>query len=139
MKNSEETANSRIRLDKWLWAARFFKTRNLAIDAINGGKIHLNQQRIKPAKEIHIGDELRIRKGHLEFTVVVKALSTQRRSAPEAALLYEETAESVTKRQQLTELHRHESGHRPQGSGRPTKKNRRLIHQFVRQSPDSHE
>ncbi len=139
MKNSEETAHSRTRLDKWLWAARFFKTRNLAIEAINGGKIHLNQQRVKPAKEIHIGDELRIRKEHLEFTVIVTALTTQRRSAPEAALLYEETAESITKRQQLAELHRQESGYRPHGSGRPTKKDRRLIHQFVRQPPDSHE
>lgn len=139
MKNSAETTPSRTRLDKWLWAARFFKTRNLAIEAINGGKIHLNQQRAKPAKEIHIGDELRIRKEHLEFTIIIKALATQRRSAPEAAQLYEETAESISKRQQLTELHRQESGYRPQGSGRPTKKDRRLIHQFVRQPSDSHE
>jgi len=139
MKNPEETNSSRIRIDKWLWAARFFKTRNLAIEAINGGKIHLNQQRIKPAKEIHLGDELRIRKEHLEFTIIVKALSAQRRSATEAALLYEETPESVTKRQQQTELHRQESAYRPHGTGRPTKKDRRLIHQFVRQAPDSHE
>jgi len=139
MKNTEETNSSRVRVDKWLWAARFFKTRNLAIEAINGGKIHLNQQRIKPAKEIHEGDELRIRKEHLELTVIVKTLSVQRRSATEAAVLYEETAESVTKRQQQAELHRQESAYRPHGTGRPTKKDRRLIHQFVRQAPDSHE
>lgn len=139
MKNSEAIDTSRVRIDKWLWAARFFKTRNLAIEAINGGKIHLNQQRVKPAKEVHLGDELRIRKEHLEFTIIIKALSNQRRPAPEAALLYEETAESITKRQQQAELHRQESTYRPHGTGRPTKKDRRLIHQFTRQVPDSHE
>jgi ribosome-associated heat shock protein Hsp15 len=140
MKNSEEIESSRVRLDKWLWAARFFKTRNLAIEAINGGKIHLNQQRIKPAKEIHLGDEVRIRKGNLELTVIVKTLSIQRRSATEAAHLYEETAGSVTKRQQQADLHQQNSAYRPHGTGRPTKKDRRLIHHFVRpDTPNTHD
>jgi ribosome-associated heat shock protein Hsp15 len=83
MKNTEETNSFRVRIDKWLWAARFFK---ICHRSHQRGKIHLNQQSIKPAKEIHLGDELRIRKEHLEFTVIIKALSTQRRSATEAAL-----------------------------------------------------
>lgn len=143
MKNSDTTESSRVRLDKWLWAARFFKTRNLAIEAINGGKIHLNQQRAKPAKEIHLGDEVRIRKEQVEFTVIVKTLSIQRRSATEAALLYAETPESVVKRQQQADLHRQNAAYRPHGTGRPTKKDSRLIHRFVRpdgsDTPDTDE
>lgn len=124
----------KIRLDKWLWAARFFKTRNLATEAINGGKVHLNQQRIKPAKEVHVGDELTIRTGHVERTVIVQALSKQRRPASEAALLYEETPESVQRREQAAELRHQELASRPRGTGRPTKKDRRVIHRFTREN-----
>jgi len=123
---------NKIRLDKWLWAARFFKTRSLAMAAINSGKVHLNQQRIKPAKEVHLNDELRIQTGHLERTVIVKGLSKQRGPASQAALLYEETQESLQKREQAAQLHRQEAIARPSGSGRPTKKDRRAIHRFIR-------
>lgn len=131
--NTDNNNAEKIRIDKWLWAARFFKTRNLAIEAINGGKVHLNQQRTKPAKIVQIGDELRIRKGDMTFIIVVQALSNQRRSAPEAALLYNETPTSITEREQQKELHRQAAALRPRGLGRPTKRDRRLIHRFKEQ------
>jgi ribosome-associated heat shock protein Hsp15 len=124
---STDIKENKIRLDKWLWAARFFKTRSLATDAINGGKVHLNQQRAKPAKELHLGDRLTIRTGVIERTVIVRALSRQRRPAVEATLLYEETAESVERREQAAELRRRAAVSRPIGSGRPTKKDRRTL------------
>jgi len=136
MTNTSLETTPRIRIDKWLWAARFFKTRNLAIEAINGGKVHLNGQRTKPAKEIKLGDMLSVRKGSVEFIVVVKMLSKQRRSATEAALLYVETPESIEKREQMKSLKQQESGMRPRGLGRPTKRDRRLIHQFKRNDQD---
>jgi len=122
---------SKIRLDKWLWAARFFKTRRLATEAVTKNKVYLNQQRTKPAKEVHIGDELTIRTGYIERTVIVQALSKQRRGAPEAALLYKETQESIERREQAADLRRQAAALRPQGTGRPTKKERRLIHSFT--------
>jgi ribosome-associated heat shock protein Hsp15 len=131
MQKYQPPETPKVRLDKWLWAARFFKTRNLANEAITGGKVQVNRQRMKPAKEIHEGDELIIRTGPIERTVIVQNLSKQRRSAPEAALLYEETVESIEKREQA-KLHRQEAGLRPSGSGRPTKKERRIIHRFTR-------
>lgn len=120
---------TKMRLDKWLWAARFFKTRNLATEAINGGKVHLNNQRTKPAKEVQIGDQLDIHKAHVKFTVIVQGLSMQRRPATEAALLFSETAESVTQRHQSAELRR-QSGQRERGTGRPTKRERRQLERF---------
>ena len=134
---TDTTSAAKVRLDKWLWAARFFKTRNLATEAISGGKVHLNRQRTKPAKEVHIGDELTIRTGYLERTVIVRALSIQRRPAVEATLLYEETAASIEKRQQESELRRQEAALRPRGSGRPTKKERRHIQRFIQKSSSS--
>ena len=89
----------KIRLDKWLWAARFFKTRSLAKAAIEGGKVHLGGQRVKVSREIMVGDLLQIRQGWDEKVVTVKALSDQRRGAPEAQTLYEETAQSLKKRE----------------------------------------
>ncbi len=121
----------KIRLDKWLWAARFFKTRSLANDAISSGKVRLNQRTAKPAKEIQVGDELSVRTDFGERTIIVRILSKQRRSASEAALLYEETPESIQKREQEAELRRAQGGPRSPGSGRPTKRDRRAIHQFV--------
>jgi len=130
------TETLKLRIDKWLWAARFFKTRSLATTAVAGGKVHLNQQRIKPAKEVHIGDQLTIRIGHTERTVIVQSLSKQRGPAKEAVLLYEETPESIQQREQSAELRRQAADGRPYGSGRPTKKDRRTIHQFLRKKPD---
>jgi len=126
-----ETKTSKIRLDKWLWAARFFKTRRLATEAVTKNKVYLNQQRTKPAKEVHIGDELKIRTGYVERTVIVQELSKQRRGATEAALLYKETQESIERREQAADLRRQAAALRPQGAGRPTKKERRLIHSFT--------
>ena len=118
-----------IRLDKWLWAARFFKTRSLAKDAIEGGKVQQRGERCKPSKVPKIGDEFSIRCGFDERTVVIKALSGVRRGAPEAQLLYEETADSRAKREAATEL-RKAGALGIQTEGRPTKKQRRQIHQF---------
>jgi ribosome-associated heat shock protein Hsp15 len=125
------TPTSKVRIDKWLWAARFFKTRRLAIAAVTGNKVHLNEQRTKPAKEVHIGDQLLIRTGYVERTVIVQALSKQRRSAKEAILLYEETPESIKKREEAADLRRQASALREPRIGRPTKKERRQIHKFT--------
>ncbi|MCK5521699.1 MAG: RNA-binding protein [Thiomargarita sp.] len=125
------TPTSKVRIDKWLWAARFFKTRRLAIAAVTGGKVRLNEQRTKPAKEVHIGDQLIIRTGYIERTVIVQALSKQRRSAKEAILLYEETPESIKKREEAADLRRQASALREPRIGRPTKKERRQIHKFT--------
>jgi ribosome-associated heat shock protein Hsp15 len=122
----------RMRLDKWLWAARFFKTRQLAIDAINGGKVHVNGQRAKPGKEIAVGTKLSISKDRYSWDIIVAALSTQRRPAPEAALLYEETPESLARRQAEVARRRAEQDLGRQPEGRPNKRERRLIHRFKR-------
>lgn len=121
-----------VRLDKWLWAARFFKTRKLAADAIAGGKVHVNKQRSKPGKEIKIGTELSISKEAYRWDITVVVLSQQRRSAKEAQLLYEETAESHAKRQEQI-LQQREQRELFAYSGidhKPNKKERRLIHRF---------
>jgi ribosome-associated heat shock protein Hsp15 len=120
---------SGVRIDKWLWAARFFKTRGKAKEAIDGGKVHLDGARVKPSKDIVIGQQLTIRQGFTEKTVVVSAISEQRRDATTAASLYAETSDSIAKRE-LLQAQRKAAGPMPQTSGRPTKKDRRLIHQF---------
>ena len=97
---------AKVRLDKWLWAARFFKTRGLATEAIRGGHIHLNASRPKASRAIQPGDEIRIRKSQQEWVVMVRALSEQRRPASEAVLLYEETAQSRDRRRQQQENNR---------------------------------
>jgi len=123
----------RFRLDKWLWAARFFKTRSAAAKAVSGGQVHVNGARVKPARAVNPGEILRIRRGALEFTVKVVALSDRRRGAPEARELYEETAESITQREKQREQRRllaPPDGQAPQG--RPGKRDRRLIRSFIR-------
>jgi ribosome-associated heat shock protein Hsp15 len=121
-----------VRLDKWLWAARFFKTRKLAADAVSGGKVHVNNQRVKPGKEIRTGTTLSISKDGLEWLITVSALTIQRRGAKEAILLYEETAESLAKRQKQLALQREQRELFPYNGPdtKPNKKDRRLIHQF---------
>jgi ribosome-associated heat shock protein Hsp15 len=120
--------DNKVRLDKWLWAARFFKTRSLATDAIEGGKVHVENQRVKPSRIIHLNQHITIQIGLVEKTIIVRGISTQRRPFSEASQLYEETPESILKREQLKEQRQFE----PQmHSGRPTKKDRRLIHQFI--------
>lgn len=120
---------SGVRLDKWLWAARFFKTRAKAKDAIDGGKVHLRGQRCKPSKEVVVGDMLNITQGFDEKVVVVHQVSEKRGSAILAQKLYQETPESEAKRALRTEQ-RKAAGAQITTEGRPTKKNRRLIHQF---------
>lgn len=121
---------SKVRIDKWLWAARFFKTRSIAKQAIEGGKIHVDGQRVKASKELTVGLTLRIRQGHDEREVVVTALSEQRRGAPEAALLYQETPASVERRELAAQQRKLAGALDPHNEGRPTKKQRRQIHQF---------
>jgi ribosome-associated heat shock protein Hsp15 len=120
----------KLRLDKWLWAARFFKTRSLAKAAIEGGKVQLGGQRVKVSREISPGDTLRIRQGWDERVVLVKALSDQRRGAPQAQQLYEETTESVEKREKAALARRAAGGMIDRPAQRPNKKQRRQIHRF---------
>ena len=123
-----------MRLDKWLWAARFFKTRTLAAEAIAAGHVSVNQERAKPAKTLRPGDEVVVRKPPFEHAVVVRALSEQRGSATIAATLYEETAESRARRTVLA-AEMKSMGHGPRFKGRPTKKTRRDYEKWLR-SPD---
>ncbi|WP_373387024.1 RNA-binding S4 domain-containing protein [Pseudomonas alcaligenes] len=118
--------DDKVRLDKWLWAARFYKTRSLAKEAIEGGKVHCRGERCKPGKEPKIGDEYVIRSGFDERTVVVRALSVVRRGAPEAQLLYEETADSLARREQAVAL-RKAGALGVQTEGKPNKKQRRQL------------
>jgi ribosome-associated heat shock protein Hsp15 len=120
------TAFGEERLDKWLWAARFFKTRSVAAEAITGGKVQVADQRVKPARLIRTGDRILIRKGELLWEVIVQGLSKQRRPAPEAMLLYEETEQSKAYRAQEMER-RQRAGQRTPGTGRPTKRDRRML------------
>src|SRR3712207_5149340 len=99
-------ALDRVRIDKWLWAARFFKTRSQATEAVDGGKVDVNGARVKPAKDVKIGDELRIRLGPYEHHVVVRGLSDKRGPASTAQTLFEETPESIAAREKLREDHR---------------------------------
>jgi ribosome-associated heat shock protein Hsp15 len=121
-----------VRLDKWLWAARFFKTRSQATEAVDGGKVELNGARVKPAKEVRVGDELRVRLGPYEHLIVVRGLGDKRGSATIAQTLYEETAESVAAREKLRESHRlAPSMFVYEEKGRPTKKDRRALTEFI--------
>lgn len=129
-KRDEDDDNGKVRIDKWLWAARFFKTRGLAAEAIDGGKIRYEGERPKPAKEVRLGAVLRITRADGEWEVVVRGLSAQRRGAPEAALLYEETEQSRQRREQAQLTREAEHGMRDRGMGRPTKRDRRLIKRF---------
>ena len=124
-----EKDDDKARLDKWLWAARFFKTRALAKAAIEGGKVHCRGERCKPSKEPRVGEELTIRTGFDERTVTIRALSVVRRGAPEAQALYEETADSVESRERAAAM-RKAGALGVQTEGRPSKKQRRQIHQL---------
>ena len=120
----------RQRIDKWLWAARFFKTRSLAAAAVDGGKVRWNGQTIKPARELKPGDELDIVAGEIRWTLTVRALNAQRRPAPEARLLYEETAASLARRLRQEEMRRLAPMPGADLKGRPTKKAGRQIRGF---------
>lgn len=126
-----DSAEERLRVDKWLWAARFFKTRALAADAVEGGKVHLNGARVKPAKPVGLRDTLEIRSGRYVFVVVVRGLSGRRGPASEAAKLYEETAESRAAREALAAQLKAEAVPGAERQGRPTKRDRRKIIRFT--------
>ncbi|MGZ4989541.1 MAG: RNA-binding S4 domain-containing protein [Methylobacter sp.] len=120
-----------IRLDKWLWAARFFKTRQLAAEAVSGGKVHVNNQRSKPGKDVKIGDILTISKDSYRWVITIIAINSQRRSAKEAVLLYRESAESLAEREKQVIQNREQRQLFDSGnSHKPNKKERRLIHRF---------
>jgi ribosome-associated heat shock protein Hsp15 len=120
-----------VRIDKWLWAARFYKTRTLATEAVQGGKVELNGERAKPAKTVRPGDEVRVRTGPYEHVVIVRALGVRRGSARDAQGLYDETDESRAARERLAEqLRMAPAAFVWEEKGRPTKKDRRQITRF---------
>jgi ribosome-associated heat shock protein Hsp15 len=119
-----------VRLDKWLWAARFFKTRSLATEAVNGGKVELNGLRPKPSKDVKIGDQLRVRLGPFVHAMTIRGLAERRGPASVAAQLYEESPESIAARERLREQHRLAPSAQYEEGGRPTKKDRRTLSAF---------
>jgi len=120
----------KLRLDKWLWAARFFKTRSLAKAAIEGGKVQFEGQRAKVSKEISVGDTIHIRQGWDEKVVVVAGLSSQRQGAPQAQQLYTETTDSISRRETEAAARKAAGGMIDHPPHRPSKKQRRQIHRF---------
>jgi ribosome-associated heat shock protein Hsp15 len=127
-----EGNNESIRIDKWLWAARFFKTRSLAADAVTGGKIDVNGARAKPSRIMRLGDKLSIRRGPYESTIVVKGLAKLRGPASEAQLLYEETEESIRRRELTSAQLKLERPPEFDSPGRPSKKDRRAVLRFTK-------
>ncbi|MGF1528589.1 MAG: RNA-binding S4 domain-containing protein [Candidatus Competibacterales bacterium] len=129
---TESTPQDKVRIDKWLWAARFFRTRSLAAEAVNTGKVHVNGARVKPSRVLTPGECVSVRRGAFDCQVVVKALSTARGPAAQAATLYEETQESVERRQRVAEQLKFDAPPRP--DKRPDKRDRRRIIRFTRPS-----
>lgn len=123
-----DNATAGVRLDKWLWAARFFRTRSLARAAIEAGHVRYDEQRPKVSKNVQVGAQLRIRRGQEDFEVTVLALSDQRRGAPEAQRLYQETPESIARREQQRAERR--ANQMPQPDGRPDRRDRRALRRF---------
>jgi ribosome-associated heat shock protein Hsp15 len=126
----------KVRLDKWLWAARFYKTRSLAADAVETGKVEVNGERAKRAKQLQIGDSLRIRLGPYHHVVVVRGLSERRGPASVAVTLYEETAEGRKAREAMQLQVKAAQSMSGYESGRPTKKDRRDIERLRRRGVD---
>jgi ribosome-associated heat shock protein Hsp15 len=122
--------DSSVRLDKWLWAARFFKTRSVAREAVAGGKVHLNGNRAKPGRSLNIGDELRIQRAEEEYTITIVDLTARRGPATVARTLYEESEESRTQREKLAEERRLNRMQNTSNEGRPDKRQRRRLIRF---------
>lgn len=121
-----------LRLDKWLWAARFFKTRSLAAEAVNGGKVHLNGERAKSSRHVKVGDQLQITRGKFEFIIIVEGINKTRRPAVEAQQLYIENKASIQKREALSLSLKILNANSPYSDKRPSKKQRRQIVKFKR-------
>ena len=134
-KQHEPDSMDAMRIDKWLWVARFFKTRSIAKAAIEGGKVHHNNDRVKVSRDVRVGMELTIQQGFEKKTVVVKALSTIRGGAPAAQLLYEETTESIERRELHASQRKLHNLARP--DHRPSKKDRRDINRFKQENTQS--
>ena len=126
------STNEEVRLDKWLWAARFYKTRSIARNMVDGGKVHYNGQRSKQSKIVELGAVITLRQGQEEKTVTIDRISDQRRGAPEAQTLYSETPESIEKRERQA-LARKLNAHNPSPDRRPDKKQRRDLLKFKHQ------
>jgi len=124
------SCDKKVRLDKWLWAARFYKTRVLAGEAVTGGKVHLSGQRVKPSRSVKIGDCFEVHRGYERYQVIVTDLSERRGSASAAQTLYRETEASIEKRGSEAEKRKLAMMQRPHSESRPDKKQRRLIRQF---------
>lgn len=121
------TTGQKIRIDKWLWAARFFRSRTLASDAVNGGKVHANGRRVRSSRSVQIGDRLEITRGQYRATIVVRALDEKRGPAKEAQALYEETEESAVQRELSVQQRRLLNAGMPRPKGRPDKRQRRQL------------
>jgi ribosome-associated heat shock protein Hsp15 len=130
----KDAPDKRVRLDRWLWAARQYKTRSLASKAVGGGKVRLNDQRAKPGAAVHVGDRVTVRKGPYEFRLIVDTLSEQRGPAREAVKLYTETAGSIAERDARRAQMKQSLVQGYEGKGRPTKKERREIERLRRRS-----
>ena len=128
--STENGRASAIRIDKWLWAARFFKTRALAKAAVEGGKVHVDDTRVKPARTVRVGDRLTITRGTSQWEVVIAAVSHRRGPATVAQALYEETPASMARREAEAERRRAERATAPTSDGRPTKRDRRRLIRF---------
>ncbi|WP_313097863.1 ribosome-associated heat shock protein Hsp15 [Atlantibacter hermannii] len=126
----KEKTPSEVRLDKWLWAARFYKTRAIAREMIEGGKVHYNGQRTRPSKNVELEAEIVLRQGNDQRTVIVKGITDQRRPASEAVLLYEETVQSVENREKLALARKMNALTMPHPERRPDKKERRDLMKF---------
>jgi len=129
-----DAGDARVRLDKWLWAARFFKTRVLATAAANGGKVRQSGQRARASRPVGIGDVYEIQRGYERYEIVVTALASRRGPASEAALLYRETDDSIARRADEAEKRRLAQLQRPRSESRPDKKQRRQIRRFIQKT-----
>ncbi|HHR6046235.1 TPA: ribosome-associated heat shock protein Hsp15 [Providencia alcalifaciens] len=135
--STKQAPDEQVRLDKWLWVARFYKTRSIAREMIDGGKVHYNGQRSKPGKIVELGAMIKLRQGNDERTIEVLEISSQRKGAPEAQLLYRETVESLNQREKMAMARKMNALTMPHPDRRPDKKERRTLLKF--KQTNSHE
>ena len=129
--NLSAPASTRQRIDKWLWAARFYKTRSLAVQAVDAGHVRVDGERVKPAHDLRVGERVSVRRSGFAWEVEVTALSDRRGGAADAALLYRETAQSLEARTQALQQRKAALAAEPRWSGRPTKRDRRKLEDFL--------